>query len=265
MTSKATPARLLDGKVALVTGSSSGVGRGSARAFARHGAKVMVTGRNAQGCEDTVGIIRSEGGEAAYHQADVTRAADVEGLVEAVVQKWGRLDCAFNVHGIPGPLKYTHEQTEADFDEMIASNLKGVWLCMKYEIAQMLKQGGNGAVVNGSSAASFIGIPKSAPYTAAKHGVAGLTRAAGLEYAAQGIRVNCVALGITKSPMTEALIASHPRAEEYLTSYSAQDRLAEPEEIGNAAVFLCSDLASFMNGTVMAVDAGQVAAGRGRV
>jgi len=255
--------RLLDGKVALVTGSSSGVGAGSALVFARHGAKVMVTGRNPKGCEDTVRRIQAAGGEAAHHLCDVTKGREVEDLVKAVVERWGKLDCAFNIAGIPGPLKYTHEQTEEDWDVMIGTNLKGIWLCMKFELLQMLAQGG-GAIVNGSSAASFVAVPKSAPYTAAKHGVAGLTKAAALEYARKNIRVNCLALGITRTPMTDELFRNHPDTKAFLTAYSAFGRLAEPSEIGEAAVWMCSDLASFMTGSVVPVDGGQTATGRGK-
>ena len=249
----------LDGKVALVTGGSSGIGRASALAFAREGAKVVVADVMVEGGEETVGMIKKAGGEAIYVKADVSKAAEVEVMVNRAVATYGRLNCAFNNAGIEGTLLVpTADYTEESWDRVIAINLKGVWLCMKYEIPQMLKQG-SGAVVNTASVAGLVGSRAGAAYGASKHGVVGLTKTAALEYAKAGIRVNAVCPGPIRTPMMERGIALRPEFEVQALATEPVGRMGRPEEIAEAVVWLCSDAASFVTGHTMAVDGGYVA------
>lgn len=248
----------VNGKVALVTGGASGIGRATALAFAREGAKVVVADVVVTGGEETVTLIKAAGGEAQFVKADVAKPAEVEALIAQVVAAYGRLDCAFNNAGIEGALTSTLECSEENFDRTIAVNLKGVWLCMKAEIAQMLKQGG-GAIVNAASVAGLIGFVGLPAYVASKHGVVGLTKTAALEYAKSGIRINAVCPGVIQTPMLERLFQSGPQAGEAITAMEPVGRLGKPEEIAEAAVWLCSDAASFVTGLPMAVDGGLIA------
>lgn len=248
----------LQGKVALVTGASSGIGRATALAFAREGAKVVVSDVVVDGGNETVRCIKEAGGEAVFIQADVAKAIDVEALIQQTVATYGRLDCAHNNAGISGPIALTADHSEAHWDRVIAINLKGVWLCMKHEIAQMFKQG-NGAIVNTASGAGLVGIAGAGAYVASKHGVVGLTKTAALEYAKVGIRVNAVCPGVIQTPMVERLTSRNPNVAEALIAGEPIGRIGKPEEIAEAVVWLCSDAASFVTGHAMAVDGGYVA------
>jgi NAD(P)-dependent dehydrogenase (short-subunit alcohol dehydrogenase family) len=251
-------AELLKGKVALVTGGGSGIGRASALAFAREGAKVVVADVVVEGGEETVGMIKKAGGEALFVKADVSKAAEVEAMVNKAVETYGRLDCAYNNAGIEGAVAQTVECSEENWDRTLNINLKGVWLCLKYEIPQMLKQGG-GAIVNTASVAGLVGFAGLPAYVASKHGVAGLTKTAALEYAKSGIRVNAVCPGAIRTPMTERLFRAQPQMAESATAMEPVGRMGTPEEIAEAVAWLCSDAASFVTGHAMAVDGGMVA------
>jgi NAD(P)-dependent dehydrogenase (short-subunit alcohol dehydrogenase family) len=251
-------AGLLHGKVALITGAASGIGRATAIAAAREGAKVLVVDAVPTG-EDTVKLIKQAGGEAAFHKCDVTRAAEVEATVAAAVKLFGRLDCAHNNAGIIGKSLHTAEDTEENFDRIIAVDLKGVWLCMKYEILQMLKQGARGAIVNTASAAGLVGSHGQPAYTAAKHGVIGLTKVAALEYARHDIRVNSVCPGVIDTAMVAEMVTGHPRLRDRLIAVEPIRRMGKPEEIGEAVVWLMSDYASFVTGASLPVDGAMTA------
>jgi NAD(P)-dependent dehydrogenase (short-subunit alcohol dehydrogenase family) len=248
----------LDGKVALVTGAGSGIGKASAVTIAKEGAKVVVSDVVTDSGEETVRIIEDAGGEAIFVNADVSVADEVEALVKVAVETYGRLDCAHNNAGIVGPVANTHEYPEEAWDDVIRVNLKGVWLCMKYEIAQMLRQGG-GSIVSTSSAAGLVGHPWQTAYVASKHGVNGLTKVAALENAKLGIRVNAVCPGIVRTPRIERYIADKPGWIEGFIEQEPVGRLGESEEIAEAVVWLCSDATSFVTGHLMQVDGGFVA------
>jgi NAD(P)-dependent dehydrogenase (short-subunit alcohol dehydrogenase family) len=248
----------LDGKIALVTGGSSGIGRATALIFAREGAKVVVADVNVEGSEETVRQIKAAGGEAVFIKTDVAQAAEVDALVKKTVETYGRLDCAFNNAGIEGALQPTSDYDTAVWDRVLSINLRGVWLCMKAEIRQMLNQGG-GAIVNTASAAGLVAVPGMSAYVAAKHGVVGLTKTAALEYAKAGIRVNAVCPGGVDTPMVQRVFSNNPQFAEAAASAEPVGRLAQPAEIGEAVVWLCSEAASFVTGLPMAVDGGMVA------
>jgi NAD(P)-dependent dehydrogenase (short-subunit alcohol dehydrogenase family) len=250
----------LYGKVALVTGGSSGIGRASALAFAREGSTVIVADVNAEGGEETVHLIKEADGEAIFVRADVSQAAEVEALIDKTVESYGRLDCAFNNAGIGGAeLTPTADYPEDIWDQVISINLKGVWLCMKYEIQQMLKQGG-GVIVNMASVVGLVGsLVTGAAYVASKHGVTGLTKTAAIEYAQQGIRVNAVCPGWIQTPLTEPITYDKPQLEQLIIERHPMGRVGAPEEVAEAVVWLCSDAASFVTGHSMAIDGGFVA------
>ena len=248
----------LDGKVALITGAGSGIGRASALAFVREGAKVAVADIVVEGGEETVRMVKEAGGEAFFIKVDVANAAEVEAMVNAVVDTYGRIDCAYNNAGIEGRLASTDEYPEDVFDKVIDINLTGVWLCMKYELPHMLKQG-SGAIVNTASGAGLIGVAGMSAYVASKHGVVGLTKTAALEYAKSGIRVNSVCPGLIQTPMVERITADQPQLGEALVAAEPVGRTGKPEEIAESVVWLSSDAASFVTGHAMSVDGGFVA------
>jgi NAD(P)-dependent dehydrogenase (short-subunit alcohol dehydrogenase family) len=244
-----------DHKVALVTGGSSGIGRASALAFAAKGAKVVVSSRRIKEGEETVALIQTAGGEAIFVQTDVTQAVEVENLVNQAVATYGRLDYAFNNAGTEGAIGPSIEQTEADWDQVIDTNLKGVWLSMKYEIPQILKQGG-GAIVNNASVAGLIGLANSSMYVASKHGVVGLTKTLALEHAKDNIRVNTVCpAGID----TEMLTRAFGDAKVDFGLQHPVGRLGTSEEVANAVVWLCSDASSFITAHPLVIDGGYTA------
>jgi NAD(P)-dependent dehydrogenase (short-subunit alcohol dehydrogenase family) len=246
----------LDGKAALVTGAGSGIGRATALACAREGAKIVVADMAVEGGEETVSMIKSAGGKATFVLVNVTQAAEVEAMVAAAVSAYGRIDCAHNNAGIEGVFATTADYPEADWDRVMAVNLKGVWLCMKYEIPQMLQQGG-GAIVNTASLAGLVGAKRMPAYVASKHGVAGLTKTAALEYAKSGIRVNAVCPGIIHTAMVDRMFLNRrPDLEDRLAAVEPMGRLGKPEEVAEAVVWLCSDAASFVTGHTMTVDGG---------
>lgn len=248
----------MEDKVALVTGAGSGIGRASAIAFAREGAKVVIADVATERGQETVRTIRDAGGEAVFAKADVSKASEVQAVVDMAVERYGRLDFGHNNAGIAGSVAATVDCTEDNWDQIISVNLKGVWLCMKYEIQQMLRQGG-GAIVNTSSTAGLVGSKGSAAYAAASHGIVGLTKSAALEYAGAGIRVNAVCPGVTRTPMIEDFIRSNPSVEAQLIQRIPWGRMATPEEIAQAVLWLCSDAASFVTGHTLVADGGVVA------
>lgn len=245
------------GKVALITGASSGIGRASAVAFARAGAAVMIGDVQTEGAAETIRIIESAGGNAGFVRCDVATAADVKNLIDRTVAAHGRLDYAFNNAGIEGQQATTPECTEENWDRVVAINLKGVWLCMKYEIPEILRQGG--AIVNCSSVAGLVGFLGIPAYVAAKHGVVGLTRAAALEHAKTGLRVNAVCPGVIQTPMIDRFVHGEAQARRQLIEGEPVGRVGTPEEVAQAVVWLCSDAASFVTGVAMPVDGGWVA------
>lgn len=249
---------LLQGKVALVTGGASGIGRAAARALAREGAAVVVADINAAGGEETIRPIKAAGGQALFARADVSKAADVESLVAVAIRAFGGLDCAFNNAGIGGTLSRVPDKTEDEWDAVFNINLKGVWLCMKYEIPAMLERGG-GAIVNTASLAGLNGFAQGSAYCASKHGVVGLTKSAALEYARQNIRVNAVCPSFIDTPMVREMIEAVPRLEESTRSLSPMRRLGEADEVADAVVWLCSEKASFITGHALPVDGGVTA------
>jgi NAD(P)-dependent dehydrogenase (short-subunit alcohol dehydrogenase family) len=248
---------LVGGKTALVTGAASGIGSATARAFAREGARVVVADTDATGGEKTVAEITAAGAEARFLRADVTREAEVEALIAAAVA-WGGLDCAVNNAGITGQPGGLHDLSLDAWNRTLAVNLTGVFLCMKHELPVM-QQRRAGAIVNVASGAGVVATPGLAAYCASKHGVLGLTKTAALENARTGVRVNALCPGSTDTPMLRASMARDPGLEKLIRMSLPGGRLGTPEEIAEAAVWLCSDRASFVSGESMLVDGGSVA------
>jgi NAD(P)-dependent dehydrogenase (short-subunit alcohol dehydrogenase family) len=245
----------LQNKVAIVTGGTSGIGRETAVLFAKVGAKVVVAGRREAEGKITVDLIHAAGGDGLFVKTDVSKAVDVEMLVKRTVEQFGRLDVAFNNAGIEGNWMPIVEQSEEDWDRTIAINLKGVWLCLKHEVQQLLKQGDGGTIVNMSSVAGLMGAAAAAPYSASKHGVIGLTRTAALEYVRQKIRVNAVCPAVIETPMGERLFGE-PEMKKYALGLHPIGRFGTPHEVAEAVLWLCSEKSSFMTGHYIVLDGG---------
>lgn len=248
----------LEGKIALVTGAGSGIGRATALLMAREGAKVVVSDITADAGQATLDDITSQGGEGIFVKADVASKDDVSQLIAETVNKYGRLDCAFNNAGIEGTPASTTECSDENWHRTIAVNLTGVWYCLRAELEVMQRQG-SGAIVNMSSVAGLVGFEGLPAYTASKHGVIGLTKSASLENAARGIRVNAVCPGVIDTPMVERFIKANPEAKKALIAGEPVGRIGQAEEIATAVVWMCSDAASFVTGISMPVDGGWVA------
>ncbi len=250
---------IVEGKVALITGAAGGIGRAAAQIYAREGAKVVVSDLQEAAGLETVELIKQVGGDATFFKCDVSKAAEVENLVEQTVKTYGRLDCAYNNAGIEGEWTRIHECTEENFDFNYNVNLKGVFLCIKYQVTQFLKQQSPGAIVSTASIAGLVGTRNAGAYVAAKHGVVGLTKTAALEYATKNIRVNAVCPGVIRTPMLERMFENKPQMEKMMLGFEPIGRFGAPAEIGEAAVWLSSDQASFVTGHAMAVDGGAIA------
>ncbi|MGC1645525.1 MAG: SDR family oxidoreductase [Candidatus Sulfotelmatobacter sp.] len=248
----------LQGKVGLVTGGTSGIGRETAVHFAKAGASVVVAGRRELEGEETIELVRAAGADGLFVKTDVSKASEVDTLIQKAVERFGRLDVAFNNAGVEGVLAPIVGQSEEDFDRTIDINLKGVWLCLKYEIRQMLRQGGSGAIVNMSSILGLVGALGAAAYSASKHGVIGLTKTAALENAKSGIRINAVCPGFTETPMADRIFRV-PAVHKYVLSLHPIGRLGRPTEIAETVVWMCSDRASFMTGQSLVLDGGFLA------
>lgn len=244
------------GKVALVTGGSSGIGMATSLLFAQHGAKVVIGDNNPAGVE-TIETIKREKGDAIFVKTDVREEGDVKNLIATAVKTYGGLHCAFNNAGVLPPTIPLADVDELTFDNVLAVDLKGVFLSMKYEIRQMLQAGG-GAIVNNASIAGTIAEAGISPYAAAKHGVIGLSKAAALEYASKGIRINALAPGLVETAMTKPWF-DDPAMRSYFMANSPIGRFAQPEEIAGMVLFLCSDFASFAVGQTFAIDGGYTA------
>lgn len=248
--------KIFQNKVAIVTGGSFGIGKAAAIAFANRGAKVVI----ADWVEDkeTLETIKSSGGDATFVKCDVSKNDDVKKMIDKAIVQYGRIDYAFNNAGIEGLSAPTHECTDENWEKVIPVNLKGVWLCMKYEIPQMLKHG-KGAIVNNASIAGLVGFQNIPAYVASKHGVIGLTKNAALEYAKLGIRVNAVCPGVIKTPMIDRFTGKSKEVEKQFESLEPVGRLGQPEEVAEAVMWLCSDSSSFVTGDALPVDGGWTA------
>ena len=243
------------GKAVLVTGAGGGIGRATALAFATAGAKLALADIDQAAGEGTATLVRAMGGTALFVRTDVTRAAEVEALVKATVAAYGRLDCAFNNAGIEIEHARITECEESTFDRVTAVNVKGAWLCLKYELAQMAAQGG-GAIVNTASVAGLKAAPRMAAYAASKHAVLGLTRTTAVEFAKQRIRVNAVCPGVIRTTMYQRWIDADPTIEARIAALHPIGRVGEAEEVAAVVLWLCSDAASFVTGHAHAVDGG---------
>jgi NAD(P)-dependent dehydrogenase (short-subunit alcohol dehydrogenase family) len=248
----------LRGKVGLVTGGTSGIGRETAVLFAKAGVNVVVAGRREPEGKETIELVRAAGSEGLFVKTDVSQASEVDSLIQKTVQRFGRLDVAFNNAGTEGVWVSLIRQTEEDWDQTIDINLKGVWLCLKYEIRQMLKQGGGGAIVNMASVQGLVGSAGAAAYTASKHGVIGLTQAAALETARNGIRINAVCPAAIETPMSERIFGA-PEVHKFVLSCHPVGRFGRPAEVAEAVLWMCSDRASFMTGQCLVLDGGFLA------
>lgn len=250
---------LFENKTALVTGGSSGIGRAAALALAKEGAKVLITDINGQGGDDTVRLIEDEGGTASYITGDVSNEDEVKTMIDAIVDRYGRLDIAVNNAGVGGERRRIQEQTNESYEQVMNVNVKGVWLCMKYEIPMMFANETGGVIINLASVAGLIAAPGLALYSASKHAVIGLTKSAAIELASKNIRVNAVCPSYTDTAMVTTLLEDQPRLSDNIRTASPMRRLGTPAEIAEAIVWLASDKASFVNGITLAADGGLTA------
>ncbi len=252
-------ANALDGKVTLVTGAASGIGRATAIAFAKAGARaVVIADIDEEGLDETAQMVRDSGADALPVKTDVSRAADVENMVAKTISAFGRLDCAFNNAGTEGVMAPTADITEQNWDRTLDINLKGAWLCMKAELPHLLAADG-GSIVNCSSVAGLVGFQGAGAYAASKHGMVGLTKSAALDYAPTGVRINAVCPGVIHTAMIDRVLANDPGMEPAFTAMEPVGRMGRAEEVADAVVWLCSDAASFVTGQAIAVDGGLVA------
>jgi NAD(P)-dependent dehydrogenase (short-subunit alcohol dehydrogenase family) len=248
---------LAEGKVALVTGAAAGIGQASALAFAAEGAQVVVSDIDAAGGAETVRLIRAAGGEAEFIACDIADSAQVAALVAGTLDRYGRLDCAHNNAGIGGGQRWLADTPREQWDRVLAVNLTGSWLCLAEELRHMAAAGG-GAIVATSSASSVLGITRTSSYAATKAGINQLVRAAASEYAASGVRVNALLPGPIRTELVARATAADPALEAHLKESVPLGRLGEPREVADAAVWLCSDRASYITGACLVVDGGQV-------
>ena len=251
-------AKLLEGKVAIITGAGGGLGRGCAEVFAKEGAKIILAGTTLRNLEETREILYKSGAESHCIVTDVAETDNVKRMVEFTMNQFGRLDCAVNNAGIDGDLTPAADYSEETFDRVIAVNLKGVWNCMRFQIPAMLEVGG-GSIVNVSTALSEVGQYNMVAYCASKAGVNGLTKAAALDYATQNMRINALLPGIVATPMMVTMMEEQPYLKEPLLASEPIGRFGYPEEIGEAAAWLCSDRSSFATGSMIPIDGGYLA------
>lgn len=246
------------GKVVIVTGGTSGIGRATAIAYAQQGAKVVITSRRVREGEETVKTIKDAGGEAFFIPTDIVQESDVKAMVDKTIEVFGHLDIAFNNAGSYGENPSLSDQLDSEYERIMDVNVKGVWLSMKYEIAQMLSQG-SGAIVNTSSILGMVAMPSVPLYTASKYAVEGLTKAAALQYAKSGIRINAVGPGAIETAMFEKATDGQDEAKAYMAGLHPMGRVGKPSEVSNAVLWLSSDQASFVTGETLIVDGGYIA------
>ncbi|MGD9054978.1 MAG: glucose 1-dehydrogenase [Desulfobacterales bacterium] len=248
------PDRMKD-KIALITGGSSGIGRAASQLFSREGAKVIIADINVEGGEETVQSISDAGGEAHFIRTDVSKSTEVEALIKKIIEMYSRLDCAYNNAGILGDVVSTIDHTEESWNRTIETNLKGTWLCMKYEIPQMLEQGSGSIVNTTATTGMYVGGKYRCAYSASKAGIVSLSKVAALEYAEYGLRVNVICPS-ARTPLMEQFFETNPEAEADFTTQMPMGRIFAPEEIVEGALWLCSDASSFVTGHVLAAEGG---------
>ena len=242
-------------KIALITGGSSGIGQAAAQLFSREGAKVVIADINVEGGEETVRRITDEGGEAQFVKTDVSKSDEVEALIKKIIEMYSRLDCAYNNAGIVGDIVSLVDHTEENWNHVLETNLKGTWLCMKYEIPQMLEQGGGSIVNTTATTGLYVGGKYRCAYSASKAGIISLSKVAALEYAEYGLRVNVICPS-ARTPLMEKWFELNPEAEADFTAQMPMGRIFAPEEIVEGALWLCSDASSFVTGHVLAAEGG---------